>query len=212
LVDGILSADAAGRLKLATGLFNEATVNDKFLAASIALDRLKEAVIQADGGQDFTANQSMGGNKLTNGANATAPTDYVIKDQIDIIGTVVRPYTAGVAVLDTVYQKPDGTVDKAAANAVATSATLQGIVERLDFPSAGQCLVRWAGDLGGFAGLVPGDIYVLATNPGGIVGETDTLNPNYPNDTVSGHVMREVGYAASPTVLFVGTNRDYLRF
>jgi hypothetical protein len=83
LANGVLSADAAGRLKVASGFFDLATVGDKFAAASIALSKLEEAVIQADGGQAFTANQSMGGFKLTNLGTPTAGTDAASKDYVD---------------------------------------------------------------------------------------------------------------------------------
>jgi hypothetical protein len=83
LVDGVLSANAAGRAKIATGFFDLATVNDKFAAASIALDRLAEAVIQADGGQAFTADQSMGGFKLTNLGTPTGALDATNKQYVD---------------------------------------------------------------------------------------------------------------------------------
>ena len=83
LAAGVLSADAAGRAKIATGFFDAATVSDKFAAASIALSKLAEAVIQADGGQAFTADQSMGGFKLTNVATPTAGTDATNKDYVD---------------------------------------------------------------------------------------------------------------------------------
>jgi hypothetical protein len=61
-----------------------ALIKGKQIAAgSIALDRLVEAVIQADGGQAFTADQSLGGFKITNLANGTAATDAVNKQQLD---------------------------------------------------------------------------------------------------------------------------------
>ena len=66
LNDGILSADAAGRAKIAANFFDSATVSAKVASGAIALDRLAEAVIQADGGQAFTGAQSMGGFNLTN--------------------------------------------------------------------------------------------------------------------------------------------------
>lgn len=75
LANNVLSADASGRGKLQDGFFNSATVTAKFDAASIALDRLAEAVIQADGGQAFTADQSMGGFKITNLADPSGPQD-----------------------------------------------------------------------------------------------------------------------------------------
>lgn len=43
--------------------------------AAIDLSKLAEAVIQADGGQAFTADQSLGGNKLTSSGNASADSD-----------------------------------------------------------------------------------------------------------------------------------------
>jgi phage-related tail fiber protein len=52
-------------------------------SGSITLDRLEEGVVQADGGQAFTADQSMGGNKLTNVANGTAASDAINKSQLD---------------------------------------------------------------------------------------------------------------------------------
>jgi len=83
LANGVLSADAAGRLKVASGFFDASTVNDKFAAASIALSKLAEAVIEADGGTPFTANQSMGGFKLTNVGTPTVGTDAANKDYVD---------------------------------------------------------------------------------------------------------------------------------
>lgn len=52
-------------------------------AAAIALSKLAEAVIQADGGQDFTADQSMASHKLTNLSDGTNPADAVNKSQLD---------------------------------------------------------------------------------------------------------------------------------
>lgn len=52
-------------------------------AAAIELSKLEEAVIQADGGQAFTGDQSMGSNKLTNLADGTASSDAVNKGQLD---------------------------------------------------------------------------------------------------------------------------------
>lgn len=84
LVDGVLSADVAGRAKMASGFFNSiAVVSDKFDLATIPLNRLEEPVIQADGGQAFTGNQSMAGNRLTNLPSPGAGTDAVNKDYVD---------------------------------------------------------------------------------------------------------------------------------
>lgn len=51
--------------------------------AAIALSKLAEAVIQADGGQAFTANQSMGGFKLTSLDDGTDPGDAVNLSQLE---------------------------------------------------------------------------------------------------------------------------------
>ena len=84
LVDGVLSADAAGRAKIATGFFDDLTVLDAFVVGSIALDRLAELVIQADGGQIFTGPQSMGGFRLVNVATPVAGDDAATKDYVDL--------------------------------------------------------------------------------------------------------------------------------
>lgn len=52
-------------------------------SAAIDLSKLAEAVIQADGGQAFTADQSLGGNKLTNLGTPTADTDAATKAYVD---------------------------------------------------------------------------------------------------------------------------------
>jgi len=123
---------------------------------------------------------------------------------------VVRSYVGGVTANDVVYQTSPDTVDRADASAVATSAAVIGMVDTLDEPSVGKCLVRFNGDLAGFTGLVAGEIYLLSTTPGGIVGETDTGNVNYPDTTPgSGEVTREVGVAVNSTTLFVDTQRDF---
>ena len=54
-------------------------------AAAIELSKLEEAVIQADGGQAFTGDQSMGSNKLTSLSPGTAGTDAVNLDQLNAI-------------------------------------------------------------------------------------------------------------------------------
>jgi hypothetical protein len=86
-VDGTLSADADGRAKMGSGFFDSATVSDKFDAGSIALPLLAESVIQADGGQAFTADQSMGGFKLTSLGSPTGPADATPKSYVDAIAS-----------------------------------------------------------------------------------------------------------------------------
>ncbi len=63
------------------------TITDAQIAsgAAIALTKLAEPVIQADGGQAFTADQSLGGFKLTNLANGVAGTDAVNVSQLQAV-------------------------------------------------------------------------------------------------------------------------------
>ena len=73
------------------------TNNEIASGAAIALSKLAEAVIQADGGQDFTADQSMGGFKLTNLADGTNPADAVSKSQLDAaVAAIVSDFRATV--------------------------------------------------------------------------------------------------------------------
>lgn len=86
LIDNALAASADGRGKMQNGFFDSTTtVADKFAAASIGLDRLEEAVIQADGGQAFTADQPMGGFHLTGLGAGSAPGDSVRYEQVVLV-------------------------------------------------------------------------------------------------------------------------------
>jgi hypothetical protein len=51
--------------------------------AAIALSKLAEAVIQADGGQEFTGDQSMGGNRVTELGSPSDGTDAANRDYVD---------------------------------------------------------------------------------------------------------------------------------
>lgn len=66
-----------------------ATITDTQIAsgAAIALTKLSEAVIQADGGQAFTANQPLGGFKFTGTADASADTDVPSWGQVKALNT-----------------------------------------------------------------------------------------------------------------------------
>lgn len=86
---GIISADAAGRALMATDVFDSATVTAKFATNAIALDRLAEAVLQADGGQVWTGNQDANSNKLVNLAAPTAANDAARKADVDAVASGV---------------------------------------------------------------------------------------------------------------------------
>lgn len=107
--------------------------------------------------------------------------------------SLIRQYAPGVVVNDVVYQRADDLVDKADASAAATGVPL-GVVSAIDSPAAGQCRVLQFGDRTGFAGLTPGETYIVSTTPGALVGLADTANPIYPDQTPgSGHVIAPVG-------------------
>lgn len=113
---------------------------------------------------------------------------------------VIRPYVAGVSVKDAVYQTLSGAVDKASAVSVATTPVL-GVVVQLDTPTVGQCYVQIDGDVFGYAGLTPGNVYMLSKAPGQLLWEGDTGNPNYP--TAHGNVIQAVAIAMSSSVIAV---------
>lgn len=62
----------------------DATITDAKVSASaaIALSKLAEAVLQADGGQALTGNLPAGGNKVTGAADGTVDTDYATYGQL----------------------------------------------------------------------------------------------------------------------------------
>lgn len=123
---------------------------------------------------------------------------------------IIRSFAVGVVAGDAVYQRNDGLVDKADATLVSTSEAFVGFVTAIDTPSPGQATIRFHGDLGIFGGLTVGEVYILSTSPGAVVGLSDTGNPIYPDTTPSsGHVIREVGNAGTATTLFVEASRDF---
>jgi len=78
---GILAASAAGRALMADNFFDSSTAGAKFEASSIALAKLAEAVLQADGGQALTGDLPAGSNKITGLAAATTNGDAVRYEQ-----------------------------------------------------------------------------------------------------------------------------------
>jgi len=103
LEDGVLSADAAGRLKTATDYFDETTVDAKFAAGSIdAQDRLKAASVITDrlaGGAVTGA--KMGAGLLSgfftagNGVGARTLTGAVVGQRVLTIANLTTPGALG---------------------------------------------------------------------------------------------------------------------
>lgn len=141
---------------------------------------------------DATVYRLVGG--ITNG-------DWVAEGAVG--GALVRDYTGVVAVSDVVYQ--DSTANRVARAdaAAAATGTPMGIVQLVDVPAVGQCVVAQGGDVGGFVGLTIGAPYVLASGaPGGI--ELASGGANFPDTTPgSGEVLSPVGVAKSATELTV---------
>lgn len=137
---------------------------------------------------------------------AGTPTTLYLGFQSDLAtlglipGVIVRTYAPGVVVGDAVYQRADGLIDKADASSIATMPCI-GIVEVLDSPAPGQCLVRYDGDLSVIPGLTAGKVYIVGTTPGLLVAEDDTLNPIYP--TAVGEILQQIGVAQALANLFV---------
>lgn len=121
-------------------------------------------------------------------------------------GTLIRSYTAGVGLLDPVYQKADGTVDKASAAAFTTGRTL-GIITAIDNPCLGEVTITYLGDVGGFGSFTPGETLLLGLTPGSIVAESDVGNLDYPDNP--GNIVHELGTMGPNNVLFINTTRDF---
>jgi hypothetical protein len=71
-----------GNTQIMAGTITNAEID---ASAAIALSKLAEAVIQADGGQAFTADQSLGGFKLTNVGTPGTGTDAANKAYVDSV-------------------------------------------------------------------------------------------------------------------------------
>jgi len=102
--------DASGAIeRTVTGInVKSLGITNGMLAGSIALSKLAEAVIQADGGQAFTGDQSMGLNRLTNLGAPVNPNDAVRQTDLDSAVTGLD-FQADVDDIQT-----DGTLDPGA--------------------------------------------------------------------------------------------------
>jgi len=91
--DDFLKADAQHRAKIATGFFDEATVDDLFASAAIDTDRLKEGAdfVQRDGSVAMTGALPMGSQKITGLADGTATTDAATYGQVQAISAGLDP-------------------------------------------------------------------------------------------------------------------------
>lgn len=174
LTDGALEASASGRAKMdddyfdlpatiqakfSSDAFNLAAVNDVFASASIALDRLVETVIQADGGAAFTADQSHGGFKITSLAAGVASTDAVNVQQLNdaIVGLDKKESARVATTADLPANTPAGSgVGKTLTADAVGILTIDGVATVL----GDRILVK---DYGGGASSVHNGIYEVTT-------------------------------------------------
>jgi hypothetical protein len=118
LAAGALSADAAGRGKMATGLFDEATVDDKFAAGAIdASDRLKAASVTTD---RLAANAVTAAKVTTTMATGfiNVPLESlreVLSNDIGNAATAAATGSGGILAKDThpILERINGATDKA---------------------------------------------------------------------------------------------------
>lgn len=117
-----LAASAAGRAKMQDGFFDSATVTSKFAAASISDSRLVELYIKANGTRAFTADQPMGGFKLTGLGDPTTAQDAATKFYVDAVASGLdvkaSARVATTAVLPAVTASGTGVGKTLTANAV----------------------------------------------------------------------------------------------
>jgi len=139
-------------------------------------------------------------NELYRLVGGIANSDWVLETSVTAGEvTFALNYAVGVAVRDVVYLSSADTVDRADASALATMPAF-GVVAALDFPAAGQALVKRIGTVTGFAGLSANDIYVQSTTPGTILPE-GSGDPAFPS--VAGEVIQSIGQAINATDLAV---------
>jgi len=145
--------------------------------------------------------------------------DWVLQLSVPTAPTFQFTMGAGVVVQDLVAMGAVSlTVVRGNAAALATGRAI-GVVTAINSPVAGQCQVQLTGAVvPGFAGLIPGSVYVLqsvATGgvAGGIILETATGGAGYPNQTPgSGEILQPVGVAKSATELVVMPSLFYTQF
>ena len=119
---------------------------------------------------------------FTGGAPPPASTSFLEQDY---------PADPSVLVRDAVYMQASGLVNRANANSMTTAPVL-GFVSAI--PAPGFATVRYAGQLGGFVGLVAGSVYYLGTPDGMITANAASID-------FQGFVVQRVGVAASAGVL-----------
>lgn len=131
-----------------------------------------DGVIVVDGSIPFTGPQSMGGQRLTDLPAPVGPTDAV--RQQDVPGVLPTwNCTASENVRDIVFADVAGDTLKQASAAGAATMPVVGFISSK--PTATTCTLQTGGEISGFTGLVPGDIYYADTTLGQITNTAPTI-------------------------------------
>jgi hypothetical protein len=107
-----------------------------------------------------------------------------------------------VSVRDVVYEVPAG---GAVAQCAGTTSTAPAIGVVLALPIAGQALVQFIGEMGGFVGLIPGAAYFVSLTT---LGGLQTPGPDSSN---LGRISQQIGVAKSSTVLLIELQEGYVQ-
>lgn len=145
--------------------------------------------------------------------------DWQLQGTTPVAPTFTFLMGAGVVALDLVAMGAVAdTVERGNAAALATGRAI-GVVTSINDPAPGSCQVALSGSIvSGFGGLTPGGVYVLQSvatggTAGGILLETATATPGYPDQTPgSGEILQPVGVAKSATELVVAPSLFYTQF
>lgn len=103
----------------------------------------------------------------------------------------------GIAVNDAVYISSAGTVSRAAATSLATGPAVGLVVSK---PTPTSAVVRVVGEVPGYAGLVAGTRYYLASAPGQITATAPSAD---------GSIIQPLGIAISTTVLLANVHPNF---
>lgn len=104
---------------------------------------------------------------------------------------------SGLTVNEAVYLAGADQVGRADANNASAVPAIGLVASK---PTTTTCIVRYAGEQGGFSGLTPGATYFLSETAGQIAASPPTA---------TGSVIQEVGFARNATTLMVEVDRDY---
>lgn len=126
---GIRGANAGtGQSQIKAATISDADIH---ASAAIALSKLAEAVIQADGGQAFTGDQPMGTHKITGMGEPTAAQDAATKAYVDSVAAGLSPKNAVVAAttaaLSDAYTYANGTLGVGATLTKTTFGAFQAV-------------------------------------------------------------------------------------